>query len=50
MKVERREKDGVQLDGVAFIVLLHAPGAMGEGDMTVGLIVRDKRNGRTPVS
>lgn len=39
MKIERGEKDGVQLDGVAFIVLLHTPGAMGDGDMTVGLIV-----------
>lgn len=41
MKIERGEKNGVQLDGVAFIVLLHTPGAMGEGDMTVGLIVDD---------
>ena len=41
MKVERGEKDGVTLDGLAFIVLLYSPKAMGEGDMTVGLIVDD---------
>jgi hypothetical protein len=41
MKVDSGEKDGVQLGGVSFIVLLHTPGAMGEGDMTVGLIVDD---------
>ena len=41
MKVDSGEKDGVQLGGVSFIVLLHTPGAMGEGDMAVGLIVDD---------
>lgn len=41
MKIERGEKDGVRLDGVAFIVLMHTPGAMGEGDITVGVIVDD---------
>jgi hypothetical protein len=39
MKIEKGEKDGVKLDGVSFIVLLHSPGPMGEGNMTVGLIV-----------
>ena len=41
LKIERGEKDGIQLDGVAFIVFMHTPGAMGEGDMTIGLIVDD---------
>ncbi|HEX9835671.1 MAG TPA: DUF1326 domain-containing protein [Alphaproteobacteria bacterium] len=39
MKVERGQKDGVKLDGLAFIVLLHAPTAMADGNFTVGLIV-----------
>ena len=42
MKVEKGEKDGVALDGLSFIVLLHAPKAMAEGDMTVGLIVDER--------
>ncbi len=42
MRVDRGEKDGVRLDGVAFIVLLHSPGAMGDGNMTVGLIVDER--------
>ncbi len=42
MRVNRGEKDGVRLDGVAFIVLLHSPGAMGDGNMTVGLIVDER--------
>ncbi|MFN2644760.1 MAG: DUF1326 domain-containing protein [Burkholderiales bacterium] len=39
MRIDRGEKDGVRLDGLSFIVLLHSPGAMAEGNMTVGLIV-----------
>ena len=39
MSIEKGEKDGVTLDGVSFIVLLHAPKAMADGDMTVGLII-----------
>lgn len=39
MRVGSGEKDGVRLDGVAFIVLLFSPKAMAEGDMTVGLII-----------
>lgn len=39
MKIDRGEKDGVSLDGLGFIVLLFSPGAMGEGNMTVGLII-----------
>jgi hypothetical protein len=42
MKIERGEKDGVSLDGIAFIVLLHAPGVMAEGNFKVGLIVDEK--------
>lgn len=39
MKIEKGEKDGVKLDGVSFIVLLHSPGAMADGNITVGLII-----------
>jgi hypothetical protein len=39
MKIDKGKKDGVTLDGLAFIVLLHTPGAMGEGNMKVGLII-----------
>lgn len=39
MKISRGEKDGISLDGVSFIVLLHAPGAMADGNIKVGLIV-----------
>lgn len=42
MKIARGQKDGVKLDGLSFIVLLHSPGPMIEGNMKVGLIVDDK--------
>jgi hypothetical protein len=42
MRIDRGEKDGVKLDGVSFVVLLHSPGAMAEGNMTVGLIVDER--------
>ncbi|MBI08684.1 MAG: hypothetical protein CMM55_04095 [Rhodospirillaceae bacterium] len=44
MQIERGNKGGTDLDGLAFIVLLHSPGAMEEGNMKVGLIVDDKAN------
>lgn len=39
MKIDKGEKDGVTLDGLTFIVLIHSPGAMAEGNMKVGLII-----------
>jgi len=42
MRIDKGEKDGVKLDGITFIVLLHSPGPMIEGNMKVGLIVDDK--------
>jgi hypothetical protein len=39
MRIDKGEKDGVKLDGLSFIVLVHSPGPMAEGNMTVGLIV-----------
>jgi len=42
MRIDKGEKDGVKLDGLSFILLLHAPKAMGEGNITVGLIVDER--------
>ena len=42
MRIDKGQKDGVSLDGLSFIVMLHAPGAMADGDMTVGLIVDER--------
>ena len=42
MRIDKGAKDGVELDGLSFIVMLHSPGAMGDGDITVGLIVDER--------
>jgi hypothetical protein len=42
MKIDKGEKDGVKLDGLSYIVLLHSPGAMIDGNMAVGLIVDER--------
>jgi hypothetical protein len=39
MRIDKGAKDGVQLDGLSFIVMMHAPGAMVAGNITVGLII-----------
>lgn len=39
MRIDKGAKDSVQLDGLSFVVFLHSPGAMAEGNITVGLIV-----------
>lgn len=39
MRIDKGSKDGVQLDGLSFIVMLHSPAAMGSGNITVGLII-----------
>jgi len=39
MKIDKGEKDGVRLDGLSFLVMMHSPGIMGEGNMKIGLIV-----------
>lgn len=41
MRVDKGAKDGVELDGLSFVVMLHSPGPMVEGNLTVGLIVDD---------
>jgi len=42
MRVDKGAREGVKLDGVAFVVFLHSPGPMAEGNITVGLIIDDK--------
>lgn len=42
MRIDKGEKDGVKLDGLSFIVLMHSPKAMAEGDITVGLIIDER--------
>lgn len=44
MRIDKGEKDGVKLDGLSFIVVMHAPKAMAEGNITVGLIVDERAN------
>jgi hypothetical protein len=39
MRIDSGEKDGVRLDGLSFIVLMHSPGAMADGNITVGLVI-----------
>ena len=42
MRIDTGHKDGVKLDGLSFIVMLHSPAAMDQGDITVGLIVDER--------
>jgi hypothetical protein len=42
MRIDKGEKDGVSLDGLAFIILMLSPGPMGDGNIKVGLIVDEK--------
>jgi hypothetical protein len=43
-QIERGSKAGVGLDGLAFIVVARAPGAMGKGNWTVGLVIDERAN------
>ena len=42
MRIEKGHKDSVPLDGLSFIVMMHAPGAMGAGNITVGLFIDER--------
>ena len=42
LRIDRGAKDGVQLDGLGFLVILHSPGPMAEGNITVGLIIDER--------
>lgn len=44
MRIDKGEKDGIRLDGLSFIVMLHSPSAMAEGNITAGLIVDERAN------
>jgi len=46
LKIDRGAKDDVNLDGLAFIVMMHAPKAMAEGDIKVGLIIDEAADDR----
>ncbi|MGA7799404.1 MAG: DUF1326 domain-containing protein [Gammaproteobacteria bacterium] len=39
LRIDEGRKDGVALDGLAFIVLAHSPGPRADGNIKVGLIV-----------
>lgn len=41
-QIERGSKDGVSLDGLSFIVVARTPGAMGQGNWTVGLVIDER--------
>lgn len=42
LRIDKGTKDGLALDGLSFIVMLHSPGPMVEGNMTVGLIIDER--------
>ena len=42
MRIKKGEKDGVTLDGLSFVVLMHSPGPMIEGSIKVGLIIDER--------
>ncbi len=42
MHIDKGEKDGVKLDGLSFIVVLHTPQEMFKGGATVGLIIDER--------
>lgn len=42
LRIDKGAKDGVTLDGLSFIVMMHSPGAMDAGNITVGLIVDER--------
>jgi hypothetical protein len=42
MHIDKGNKGGVSLDGLNFIVMMHAPGVMGKGNIKVGLIVDER--------
>ena len=42
MRIDQGSKDGVSLDGLAFVLVMHAPGVMADGNIKVGLIVDER--------
>jgi hypothetical protein len=46
MRIDQGEMGGVKLDGLCFIVVMHAPTVMAEGNITVGLIVDERADAK----
>lgn len=44
MRIDKGAKDGVALDGLAFILMMDSPGVMGASNITAGLIVDELAN------
>ena len=42
LRIDKGQKDGVNLDGLAFIVVMHSPGPMAAGNITVGLVIDER--------
>jgi hypothetical protein len=42
LRVDKGVKDGVDLDGLSFIVVLESPGPMAQGNMKAGLIIDER--------
>jgi hypothetical protein len=45
MRIDSGTKDGVDLSGLSFVVLLHSPGVMADGNFKVGLLVDETADG-----
>lgn len=43
-QIEHRHFDATSLDGLGFVVLGRTPGAMDQGDWTVGIVADDRAN------
>jgi hypothetical protein len=44
MRIDQGQKDGVRLDDLIFVIMLHSPGPMAQGNISVGLIVDEGAN------
>ena len=42
LRIDKGVKDGVKLDGLSFIVMMHSPGPMGDGNIKLGLIIDER--------
>ena len=42
MRIDQGSKDGIKLDGVSFVLMLQSPGPMGDGNLTVGLVIDER--------
>jgi hypothetical protein len=42
MRIDNGAMDGLKLDGLGFMLMLHSPGVMAQGGMTTGLIIDER--------